>query len=321
MSTKYLGETIDIHGGGNDLIFPHHENEIAQAEAYTGKPFVKYWMHNGFITINNEKMSKSLGNFFILRDVLKKYPGDVVRYYLIATHYRSPLDFDHEKLEEAKKALGRLKTTFTLAQEFITAGTDGEAALDKESKDFIAQVRQLEDKFIEAMEDDFNTAKAVGYLFEISHSINAYVASADRQKPSSRAAVGAALNVFKQLGDILGIFMEQTREEKPVADSAISVLLVLRKKARQEKDFVLADSIRDLLNQMQIIVEDTADTSRFRYEEVPEEESLMQYILKMREEAKAAKKYERADFIRDSLKDAGIIIEDTREGARWKFNA
>lgn len=321
MSTKYLGETIDIHGGGNDLIFPHHENEIAQAEAYTGKPFVKYWMHNGFITINNEKMSKSLGNFFILRDVLQKYPGDVVRYYLIATHYRSPLDFDHEKLEEAKKALGRLKTTFTLAGEFITVGTDVDAALDGNSKDFMAQVRQQEEKFTEAMEDDFNTARALGYLFEMSHSINAYVASADRQMISSQAAVRTALNILKQLGDILGIFMEQTREEKPVADSLIHVLLVLRKKARQEKDFVLADSIRDFLNQMQITVEDTADASRFRYEEVPAEESLMQYLLTMREEAKAGKKYERADFIRDNLKEAGIIIEDTREGARWKFNA
>lgn len=321
MSTKYLGETVDIHGGGNDLIFPHHENEIAQAEAYTGKPFVRYWMHNGFITINNEKMSKSLGNFFILRDVLKKYSGDVVRYYLIATHYRSPLDFDHEKLEEARKALGRLKTTFTLAQEFIEAGQELEAQPDAADQDFMAEVREQEEKFIAAMEDDFNTARALGYLFEMSHTINAFVASADRQIPSSRAAVRTALGILKQLGDILGIFMEQTREEKPVADDLLNLLLILRKKARQEKNFSLADSIRDFLGQLQITIEDTADGSRFRYEEVPEEGSLIEYLLKMREEAKAGKDYEQADFIRDKLKNTGIIIEDTHEGARWKFNA
>lgn len=321
MSTKYLGETIDIHGGGNDLIFPHHENEIAQAEAYTDKPFVKYWMHNGFITINNEKMSKSLGNFFILRDVLKKYPGDVIRYYLIATHYRSPIDFDHEKLEEARKALGRLKTTFTLAQEFMAAGEDGEAAPDKYSKDFIAQVKQQEENFTEAMEDDFNTARALGYLFEMSHAINAYVASADKLIPSSQAAVRTALAKLKQLGDILGIFMEQPREKKPVVDGLISLLLALRQNARQEKDFALADDIRDFLNQMQIMVEDSAEGSKFRYDEVPGEDIFIQLLLKMREQAKNSKRYERADFIRDNLKTTGITIEDTREGARWKFNA
>jgi cysteinyl-tRNA synthetase len=320
MSTKYLGETIDIHGGGNDLIFPHHENEIAQAEAYTGKPFVKYWMHNGFITINNEKMSKSLNNFFILRDVLKQYPGDVVRYYLIATHYRSPLDFDHEKLAEAKKALGRLKTTLTLAQEFLAAGIDPAAVPEASSKDFLAEVEQQQDKFMAAMEDDFNTARALGHLFEMSHAINAYVATADRQMPSSRAVVGKALDTFKQLGDILGIFME-TGADKAPADGIIDLLLVLRQQARKEKDFALADRIRGFLNQMQIMVEDTADTSRFRYEAVPDPESLMQYILALREEAKQEKRYDRADFIRDSLKEAGISIEDTREGARWKFNA
>jgi cysteinyl-tRNA synthetase len=321
MSTKYLGETVDIHGGGNDLIFPHHENEIAQAEAYTGKPFVRYWMHNGFITINNEKMSKSLGNFFILRDVLKEYPGDVVRYYLIATHYRSPLDFDHEKLEEARKALGRLKTTFTLAQEFIAAGPELEAQPDAAGQDFLAEVKEQEEKFLAAMEDDFNTARALGYLFEMSHTINAFVAAADRQMSSSRAAVRTALSILKQLGDILGIFMEQTREEKPVADELLNLLLILRKKARQEKNFSLADSIRDFLSRLQITIEDTADGSRFRYEEVPEEGSLIEYLLRMREEAKAGKDYEQADFIRDKLKSTGIIIEDTHEGARWKFNA
>jgi cysteinyl-tRNA synthetase len=143
MSTKYLGDTIDIHGGGADLIFPHHENEIAQAEACTGQPFVNYWMHNGFITINSEKMSKSLGNFFILRDILAKFPRDVVRFYLIATHYRSPLDFDDGKLEEARRALGRLKTTLTLADEFINPDVDGSVPTFGEAADFLKTVEGL----------------------------------------------------------------------------------------------------------------------------------------------------------------------------------
>lgn len=321
MSTKYLGDTIDIHGGGNDLIFPHHENEIAQAEAYTGKPFVKYWMHNGFITINNEKMSKSLGNFFILRDVLQKYPADVVRYYLIATHYRSPLDFDHEKLEEARKALGRLKTTILLAQEFLTSANDINPQPDGKSKDFMAVVDQQAEKFTEAMDDDFNTARALGHLFEMSHAVNAYVASADRGAAYSQAAVSTALDKLIQLGNILGIFMEQPREEKPAIDGMIDLLLVLRQRGRQEKDFAMADNIRDFLNQMQITVEDTPQGSRFRYAEPPDEHQLMDFILKTREQAKASRRYERADLIRDHLKNNGIIIEDTREGARWKFNA
>lgn len=321
MSTKYLGGTIDIHGGGNDLIFPHHENEIAQAEAYTGQPFVKYWMHNGFITINNEKMSKSLGNFFILRDVLKKYPGDVVRYYLIATHYRSPLDFDHEKLEEARKALGRLKTTLTLAGEFTAAGPAEDAALEGNNKDFLAMVKQQEEKFTEAMEDDFNTARALGYLFEMSHTINGFIANADRTSPSNQTAVRTALSLFTQLADILGIFQEHPQEAGRAVDGLIKLLLDLRQQARKEKDFALADDIRQFLNEQHIVVEDTADGSRFLYDEVPDSEGLILFLLQARENAKSSKRYDQADFIRDSLKTAGIIVEDTREGARWKFDA
>ena len=163
MSTKYLGDTIDIHGGGADLIFPHHENEIAQAEACTGQPFVKYWMHNGFITVNSEKMSKSLGNFFILRDILAKYPADVVRYYLIATHYRSPLDFDDGKLEEARKALGRLKTTLILTKEFMDDHEYGSEP-DEAGQKMLVKVEEMQKKFIEAMEMIFNTAMATIFI-------------------------------------------------------------------------------------------------------------------------------------------------------------
>ncbi|MDR1159824.1 MAG: cysteine--tRNA ligase, partial [Syntrophomonadaceae bacterium] len=216
MATNYLGNTIDIHGGGRDLIFPHHENEIAQAEALTGEKFVKYWLHNGFITVNDEKMSKSLGNFFILRDILKKYSPDVVRFYLINTHYRSPLDFDDGKLEEAKKSLQRIKTTCRLAEEFTENAGDLNLPVNsahslserlvtwqelllkdgrilekllpvpylaglthlkqefnlKEHEAFVKKIDDLQAKFIEAMDDDFNTAKAIGVLFEIIRELN-----------------------------------------------------------------------------------------------------------------------------------------------------
>jgi cysteinyl-tRNA synthetase len=318
MSTKYLGDTIDIHGGGADLIFPHHENEIAQAEAYTGKSFVNYWMHNGFITVNSEKMSKSLGNFFILRDILAKYPHDVVRYYLIATHYRSPLDFDDGKLEEARKALGRIKTTLTLAEEFL--GDKNCISLESElSGASIAGVLEMQDKFIESMDDDFNTAKALGYLFEMSHLINSFIASGNPQNSQAREALQTAVQIFKQLGGILGIFLEQCEDMGQAVDALLAILLKMRAEARLEKNYALADSLRELLNRLEVRVEDKPTGSLFRYDKPPAVDAMMVYLIKMRQDFKANKEFNRADILRDSLHEIGIMIEDTREGARWKF--
>lgn len=319
MSTKYLGETLDIHGGGADLIFPHHENEIAQAEAYTGKPFVNYWMHNGFITVNSEKMSKSLGNFFILRDILAKYPNDVVRYYLIATHYRSPLDFDDGKLDEARKALGRLKTTLSLAGEFLAAPIISDAAAPGPEPDLLERMHDLQGRFIEAMDDDFNTAKAMGYLFEISHLINTFVAQADPGQSQNKILLGQALDTFRSLGGVLGIFLEQTAGDAQVVDELLMVLLGIRNQARTHKDYAVADSLRDFLNQHEIKVEDKASGSVFRYETSPDINEVMKYLIRLRQDFKANKQYEQADSLRDELKDAGIVLEDTREGVRWKF--
>ncbi|MDD2586015.1 MAG: cysteine--tRNA ligase [Syntrophomonadaceae bacterium] len=319
MSTKYLGDTFDIHGGGSDLIFPHHENEIAQAEAYTGKPFVNYWIHNGFITVNNEKMSKSLGNFFVLRDILDKYPADVVRFYLIATHYRSPLDFDDGKLEEARKALGRLKTTMVLAEEFITGDAGETAIVGENPEQLLTRINELEDKFIEAMDDDFNTARAIGYLFEISHSINAYIAVADHNNAAERAAVKKAAAVLKELGDVLGIFFTDNKDEEVLIEKILGIMARLRQNARKDRDYQLADNIRDFLKNLGISVEDNDSGSRFRYENLPEMGILIENLIDLRNKFKQDKAYDKADYIRDSLKDEGIILEDTREGVRWKF--
>ncbi|CFX03969.1 Cysteine-tRNA ligase [Syntrophomonas zehnderi OL-4] len=318
MATKYLGETIDIHGGGADLIFPHHENEIAQAEAYTGQPFVKYWMHNGFITVNSEKMSKSLGNFFVLRDILAKYPADVIRYYLIATHYRSPLDFDDSKLEEARKALGRLKTTLTLTREFV----DDEPEITEltvAGKALLEKTHELEQKFNEAMDDDFNTAMAMGFLFELSRLLNSFMADQDRREPAARTAVKNAAEIFMELLSVLGIIIERDTNDEQYVNLLLKLLLDLRNLARQEKDYALSDAVRDRLNGLNVKVEDNPEGSRFRYEVSPAVDELLEYILAIRQESKAQRQYARADWIRDNLQENGIILEDTREGVRWKF--
>lgn len=318
MSTKYLGDSFDIHGGGSDLIFPHHENEIAQAEALTGKPFVRYWMHNGFITVNNEKMSKSLGNFFILRDILAQYPADVVRFYLISTHYRSPLDFHDGKLEEARKALGRLKTTLRLMEEFMANGTAA-GQMGSQEEAFIQSLEGLKAAFVEAMDDDFNTAKAIGYLFEMSHVINSFVSQSDKSNPGHQAAASQAYQIFFALGDILGIFFEVGKQSPAVVEEVLLVLADLRSQARADKDYSLADQIRDFFAQIGVRVEDSPQGSRFRYEEAPSLEALIEQLLALRAAFKKNKAFDKADLIRDRLRAAGVIIEDTREGVRWKL--
>lgn len=318
MSTRYLGDTFDIHGGGSDLIFPHHENEIAQAEALTGEKFVNYWMHNGFITVNNEKMSKSLGNFFILRDILNQYPADVVRFYLISTHYRSPLDFDDGKLEEARKALGRLKTTLRLAREFID--TNRSPVQDSfESEDIVSAINKLKEQFIEAMDDDFNTARAIGYLFEMAHQINSFLAGADRRNAAGLAIVQGLEETFYTLGNVLGIFMDMEQDDQGRVENIIHILLELRQNARNNKEYQTADNIRDYLTELGISIEDTNSSSRARYEKEPEIKNLIDKLLALRLEFKQRGSYTQADYVRNSLKEQGIIVEDTREGARWKF--
>jgi len=319
MAMKYLGTTIDIHGGGSDLIFPHHENEIAQSEALSGQMFVKYWMHNGFITVNNEKMSKSLGNFFILRDILNKYPADVVRFYLVSTHYRSPLDFDDGKLNEAKKALERLKNTLLLAREFIKSSVSRNG-LDNHEQNLLDIVKSYEKQFVEAMDDDFNTAKAIGYLFEMSHAINIYIAKeADNKNTNNQEVISQAIRIFKSLGDILGIFIEREHYEENISTKVLNIILELRNKAREKKDYILADDIRDFLKSYHIGIEDKTEASRLKYETVPELDVLIQKLLELRAGCKKDREFILADWIRENLRSQGIIIEDTREGARWKL--
>ncbi len=229
MSLKEAGiETLDIHGGGQDLIFPHHENEIAQSEAYTGKPFSKYWMHNGFVTINKEKMSKSLGNFFTVRDVLKKYDPEVIRFFILSTHYRSPISYSDEQLDEAKKGLERL---YSAVRENIDVQMDDQT-------DYSLQ----ENEFINYMDDDFNSAGALGALFTIATHTN-----------KTKSPKGARL--LKKLGGVLGLL--QVEKKMDILPEEIEQLIAKRQEARKNKDFKTSDAIRDELLAKGIILKDT----------------------------------------------------------------
>lgn len=261
MSMKYLGETFDIHGGGKDLVFPHHENEIAQSEAATGRRFVKYWLHNGFVNINAEKMSKSLGNFFTIKEVLEKYDSEVLRFFLLSAHYRSPLDFSDQNLTEAEAGMERIYKALAgigqaLAGENAPVGESANLAeAEEELREKTASFRE---RFVEAMNDDFNTALALGNVFDLVRSVNRLIAEGGEKKGGNRPLLVAAQDGIKELGEVLGIFtsdpsayFERIKGRK-VAELAISSeeierLLEERTAARKAKDFKRSDEIRDLL--------------------------------------------------------------------------
>lgn len=271
MSHKYLGPTFDIHAGGYDLVFPHHENEIAQSEAFYGSPMAKYWIHNGFITVNEEKMSKSLGNFFLLRDILKKFPGEVIRFYLLSTHYRSPLDFDDKKLGDAQKGLERLQNAYRLWKE---AMVKLELLLNNQSDNSLSEgvdtsfgeeIRKLHQRFLDAMDDDFNTALAIAVLFDFARTINTHLAKGISGKDQGDA-VERAGSIFRVLASILGINLEKESEQgsSDLLNEIMELLLDIRSEARLKKDFVTADTIRDRLKELGIILEDTPQGVRWR---------------------------------------------------------
>ena len=249
MSKKYIGDVIDIHAGGEDLIFPHHENEIAQSEAANGTEFARYWMHNGFLKINNEKMSKSLGNFFTVREIAEKYPLQVIRFFMLSAHYRSPLNFSAELVEASKNGLERILTAVDRLKSIN--GTDGE--VDKAAADEMdAFVKKYED----AMDDDLNTADAISVIFELVKYANVNVT-----EKSSKATVELVLNTIEKLCDILGIITEKKEE---ILDSDIEALIEERQAARKAKNFARADEIRDQLSSMGIILEDTREGVKWK---------------------------------------------------------
>ncbi len=273
MSLKYLGENFDIHGGGFDLIFPHHENEIAQSEALTGQPFARYWMHNGFITVNQEKMSKSLGNFFLVREILNKFPPEVVRFFLLSTHYRSPLDFDDEKLTSAAKGLERIQNSIKLLFE-ASARVSTASVVDDGEHSFIKKLEKLRDDFDKAMDDDFNTALAISSVFDLARETNIFLKNLGSEISAvDIKCLKLAGELFKDFNMVLGIFKEDKETGMPVFDkdtgnelfeSVMQLLIDVRNEARLRKDWATADRIRDGLKEIGIILEDTPQGTRWK---------------------------------------------------------
>ncbi len=267
MAIKHLGESIDIHGGGADLIFPHHENEIAQSEAYTGKTFARYWVHNGFITVDKEKMSKSLGNFFTVREILDKYDPEVVRLFILSSHYRSPIEFSNEQLRDAESSLDRYYSTMERINEFLSHPLDVRAKAKKSAEqgtELEAMLDNFKDRFEEAMDDDFNAAMAIGHVFELVREINRFLDS----KPSgdtSKLLLEKAKATLNSAGSILNLFGRTPGQWNidllaskgiPLTRTDIEQKIDDRRSARQDKDWALADTIRKELEEKGVLLED-----------------------------------------------------------------
>ncbi|PLR84798.1 cysteine--tRNA ligase [Bacillus canaveralius] len=252
MVKKYLGDTIDIHAGGQDLAFPHHENEIAQSEALTGKTFARYWMHNGYINIDNEKMSKSLGNFVLVNDIIKVHDPQVLRFFMLSVHYRHPVNYSHELLENTKSGLERIKTSY----QNLVHRKEASSELTDQNAEWLGRINGLHHEFVAAMDDDFNTANGISVLFELSKLANYYML----EKNTSKEVIDAFMSEFGLLFDILGLSL-QTQE---LLDDEVEALIEKRNQARKDRDFQLSDQIRDQLKDMNIILEDTPQGTRWK---------------------------------------------------------
>ena len=254
MSKKYLGETIDIHGGGEDLVFPHHENEIAQSEAVSGKQFVRYWMHNAFLNIDNVKMSKSLGNFKTVRQISEEYDLQVLRFFMLSAHYRSPLNFSREMMDGAKASLDRILTAMEHLRDCLVV-TKAEALTGAEEEELKA-FDALREKFEAAMDDDFNTADAISVIFEMVKRANITVT-----EESSKAYITRVKELLEKLLDVLGLLSERKEEN---LDARVEALIAERQTARKEKNFARADEIRNELTEMGILLEDTKEGVKWK---------------------------------------------------------
>ena len=246
MSMKYLGETIDIHCGGKDLVFPHHENEIAQSEGATGKPFVRYWMHNGFINVDNQKMSKSLGNFFTVRDIAQEFDLEAVRMFMLSAHYRSPINFSRELIEQAKASLERLYTARDHYRFLLQSAQDGEAG--EREKELLAKIDEARESFDRAMDDDLNTADAIGSMFELVRTANGLL-----DETSPRAVIQAVLDALGEMSKVCGILSRETDAQ----DDGVAARREARAKARAEKNWAESDRLRDEITKLGYVLKDT----------------------------------------------------------------
>lgn len=253
MAREHLGDTIDIHAGGQDLTFPHHENEIAQSEAYTEKTFARYWMHNGYINIDNEKMSKSLGNFVLVNDIRQQIDPQVLRFFMLSVHYRHPINFAQDLVESARSGLERLRTAYSNVQFRLTAT----ANLSGNADEYLEKIQEVKNQFEIAMDDDFNTANAISSLFELARIANTYL----NESNTEERVLKEIIETFDVLGDVLGIKFSLENE---LLDEEIEALIEERNMARKNRDFARSDEIRDLLLNTNIILEDTRQGTRWK---------------------------------------------------------
>ena len=254
MNRKYLGKTIDIHGGGQDLIFPHHENEIAQSEAANGCPFAHYWMHNAFVNVDNEKMSKSLGNFFTVRDIVEKFPYEVIRFFILSGHYRMPINFSDELLKSAQNGLDRISTAvetsdFILSHE-AEAGLAANADAEKELADAVAEAKET---FIARMDDDMNTADAITSIYELVRVLNTHLTAKD----VSASSIKAAADMICELMGVLGLEIREILNKDSGIPAEVMDLVNQRVEAKKNKDFAKADALRDQVSEMGYQIKDT----------------------------------------------------------------
>ena len=281
MSQRFLGDTFDIHGGGEDLIFPHHENEIAQSEGATGKPFATYWIHNGFIKIKSEKMSKSLGNTLTIKEILAAYHPEVVRFFILQSHYKSYIDFSDASIAEARVSMGRFYTTLKNIKDALNEEVDlsntSEKDLSGEDEKVFKKASTLPDRFKEAMDDDFNTAMAMGYIFDTIRIINRYISKNSASTRESLFVLNEARENIREVGKVMGLFLEDPDEyfEKDKAREArksgldveeVKRLIDERKRARESKDWDRADELRDLLAARGIVLKDTPTSTTWKVE-------------------------------------------------------
>jgi cysteinyl-tRNA synthetase len=282
MSQQFLGKTFDIHGGGEDLIFPHHENEIAQSEGATGEPLANYWLYNGFVKVSSEKMSKSLGNFFTVKDILKNYHPDVVRHFMLQSHYKSPVDFSDESLAEARIGMNRFYATLRAVQQLLRICGDFSAItvekLPEKERALCDRLISLREKFTDAMDDDFSTPRAIGYIFDAVRLVNGYMTD-ERFSASAQTCfvLDRANRIIIELGGVLGLFrdnpdeyflLDRDREarRRGLDINDINRLIEERRAARQAKDWKRADEIRSILTEKKVILQDTPAATSWKIE-------------------------------------------------------
>ena len=256
MSKKYLGDTFDIHGGGQDLIFPHHENEIAQSKCSHGGEYGRYWMHNGYLNIRGEKMSKSKGNFFTLRDILKDYDGNMIRFFMLSSHYRKPIDFSDEELEMAKTAIERIENTILRAEEVLKETPTGITENLQEISEFLETSKK---KFEDGMDDDFNTAIAIGTVFEMVKEINRFIDLTQKSKEGLQVLRNSVEFIKQIVIDVLGIKLNLEMKVEGLSNELVELILDLRMNAKKDRNFALADDIRNRLSNLGIEIKDGKD--------------------------------------------------------------